>query len=80
MPEPDIGLAILRGMRWVGAAVFLLALLLAWLLPTRRIHRMAALAGVEPSLEEPVAAYEQRQSSLRHSLAHAWTRYELAEK
>ena len=46
MPEPDIGLAILRGMRWVGAAVFLLALLLAWLLPTRRIHRMAALAGV----------------------------------
>jgi len=40
----------------------------------------ASLGGVEPTLDEPVAAYEQRQSSLRHSLAHAWTRYELAEK
>ena len=39
-----------------------------------------ALAGVEPTLEEPVAAYEQRQSSLRHSLAHAWTRFELEER
>ena len=39
-----------------------------------------ALAGVEPTPDEPVAAYEQRQSSLRHSLAHAWTRFELVEK
>ena len=38
-----------------------------------------ALAGVEPTREEPAAAYDQRQGSLRHLLAHAWTRYELEE-
>jgi hypothetical protein len=39
----------------------------------------SALAGVEPTRDEPAAAYDQRQSSLRHLLAHAWTRYELEE-
>jgi len=38
-----------------------------------------ALAGIEPTRAEPAAAYDQRQSSLRHLLAHAWTRYELEE-
>ena len=40
----------------------------------------AALAGVAPTRDEPAAAYDQRQSSLRHLLAHAWTRYELEER
>jgi hypothetical protein len=40
----------------------------------------SALAGVEPTLDEPVAAYEQRQSSLRHAMAHAWARFEVAER
>ena len=39
----------------------------------------SALAGIEPTREEGAAAYDQRQSSLRHLLAHAWTRYELEE-
>ena len=39
----------------------------------------SALAGVEPTRDEAAAAYDQRQSSLRHLLAHAWTRYELEE-
>lgn len=39
----------------------------------------SALAGVEPTRDEPAAAYDQRQSSLRHLLAHAWTRFELEE-
>jgi hypothetical protein len=39
----------------------------------------SALAGVEPTQEEAAAAYDQRQISLRHLLAHAWTRYELEE-
>ncbi|HET8747637.1 MAG TPA: hypothetical protein VFM98_18710 [Ramlibacter sp.] len=38
-----------------------------------------ALAGVEPTVDEAAAAYDQRQISLRHLLAHAWTRYELEE-
>lgn len=40
----------------------------------------SALAGVEPTPAEPVAAYEQRQSSLRHAMAHAWSRFEVAER
>ncbi|GAB3647723.1 hypothetical protein [Ramlibacter alkalitolerans] len=39
----------------------------------------SALAGVAPTTDEPAAAYDQRQSSLRHQLAHAWTRFELEE-
>jgi hypothetical protein len=39
----------------------------------------SALAGVEPTREEAAAAYDQRQSSLRHLLEHAWTRFELEE-
>lgn len=39
----------------------------------------SALVGIEPTHEEPAAAYDQRQISLRHLLAHAWTRYELEE-
>jgi hypothetical protein len=39
-----------------------------------------ALAGIEPTPDEPTAAYEQRQSSLRHWVAHAWQRFELREK
>jgi hypothetical protein len=39
----------------------------------------SALAGIEPTVEEGAAAYDQRQISLRHLLAHAWTRYELEE-
>lgn len=39
----------------------------------------SALTGVEPTVDEPPAAYDQRQISLRHLLAHAWTRYELEE-
>jgi hypothetical protein len=39
----------------------------------------SALAGVEPTRDEPASAYDQRQSSLRHLLAHAWTRFELEE-
>lgn len=40
----------------------------------------SALTGVEPTPDEPVAAYEQRQSSLRHAMAHAWARFEVAER
>lgn len=40
----------------------------------------SALTGLEPTPDEPVAAYEQRQSSLRHAMAHAWARFELAER
>jgi hypothetical protein len=40
----------------------------------------SAVAGVEPTRDEPVAAYEQRQSSLRHAMAHAWARFEVAER
>lgn len=40
----------------------------------------SALAGVAPLRDEPVAAYEQRQSSLRHAMAHAWARFEVAER
>ena len=39
----------------------------------------SALAGVEPTRDEAAAAYDQRQSSLMHLLAHAWTRFELEE-
>jgi len=39
-----------------------------------------ALTGIEPTHEEAAAAYDQRQISLRHLLAHAWTRYELEER
>lgn len=39
----------------------------------------SALTGIAPTLDEAAAAYDQRQISLRHLLAHAWTRYELEE-
>jgi hypothetical protein len=40
----------------------------------------SALEGVEPTPDEGAAAYDQRQISLHHLLAHAWTRYELEER
>ena len=39
-----------------------------------------ALNALMPVPDELPAAYEQRQTSMRHVLAHAWTRFELEER
>jgi len=62
--------AALRGLRGKAAREALRAYQLSF---------ESALNGVEPTVEEQAAAYDQRQISLRHLLAHAWTRYELEE-
>ncbi len=41
---------------------------------------MTALDGIAPREGEPApACYERRQRELKHLMAHAWTRFELAE-
>jgi hypothetical protein len=40
---------------------------------------VTALNGIAPQKNEPRDGYERRQQELQHLLAHAWTRFELAE-
>lgn len=40
---------------------------------------MSALDGIAPQKGEAREVYQRRQQELQHRLAHAWTRFELAE-